>query len=434
MTMQNRPAGPIERLKAVPGLAGWVAEARRTLRYELYAVGRSTENRRRVEDLGGRVTLLVPVGNGLGRAAFDILGGRPEAFDQQIATAMAQARLLEEPTWSLSGAAEYGKVVLLDPFVRDAAELMPQRVRAALVDGLARVPEVRLASAEVFVHKTNTSIVNSEGGAAENDESLYDVEAVLLAGEGATEQEQMVFLKRRRFEDLDLENRIEMEARRALDRVVAERPAAGPRSVVFGPGLLGEFLEFLVTSAAGAAVHRKESPLGVGRPIASPGAAGGDPLIVEVNALFPFGPASYRIDRLGTPGRNLRIVDAGRFVRPHADAQYARYLGIEASGAPGTIQAPPGATPEADLRREDHVEIVALSDFVPQRSSGRFSAEIRLGYDVRGGSRRPIAGGTLTGNALELLAGARWSKEVALHDRYVGPNAARIDSGLRIDA
>ena len=98
-------------------------------------------------------------------------------------------------------------------------------------------------------------------------------------------------------------------------------------AVVFGPGLLGEFLEFLVASAAGAAVHRKETPLGVGRPIASPGAAGGDPLIVEVNALFPFGPASYRIDRLGTPGRNLRIVHGRQVARARPEHGLTNGLG-----------------------------------------------------------------------------------------------------------
>lgn len=432
--MQNRGGGPIERLKAVPGLSGWVAEARRALRYELYVVGRGTENRRRVEDLGGRVTLMTPTADGIGRAAFDILGGRPEAFDAQIDAALSRAKLLSEPAWPLTGAVEFGKVALLDPFVRDTAEMMPQRVRAALLDGLARVPGVRLAAAEIVVHKTNTAIVNSAGAAAENDESLYAIEAVLLAGSGPAEQEQMVLLKRRRFEDFGLEGRIELEARRALDRVAAERPAAGARPVLFGAPLLGEFLDFLAASASGAAVHRRESPLTVGEPVFPLEGPGGDPLIVEANALFPFGPASYRIDGLGTAGTNVRIVDQGRFVRPHADAQYAHYLGVSATGAPGTLQVPPGSVTEEELRRSDHVEIVSLSDFVPQRSSGRFSAEIRLGYEVTGGARRPIAGGTLTGNVLELLMRARWSKDVALHDRYVGPNAARVDAGLRIDA
>lgn len=432
--MQNRPGGPIERLKAVPGLSGWVAEVRRTLRYELYVAGRGTENRRRVEDLGGRVTLFAPSGDGVGRYAFDVLAGRPEAFDQQLDEAVTRARLVPEAPWPLAGAAEYGRVPLLDPFVRDSAELMPPRVRAAILEGVGRVPEARVAAAEIAVSKTNTSIVTSADAAAENDESLYEVELVLLAGSGAAEQEQIVRLKRRRFEDFDLAARVELEARRAIDRVAAGRPTPGSPPVLFGPPLLGEFLHFLTDVAAGPAVFRKESPLTAGRPIFELTGEAGDPLIVEVNALFPFGPASYRIDRLGTAGMNLRIVDDGRFIRPHADAQFAHYLGLSPSGAPGTLQAPPGPHAAADLASGDHVEVVALSDFVPQRSTGRFSAEIRLGYEVRGGARRPIAGGTLTGNVLELLRRARWSKEVGLHDEYVGPNIARVESGLRIDA
>ena len=142
-----------------------------------------------------------------------------------------------------------------------------------------------------------------------------------------------------------------------------------------------------------------------------------------------------RIDGLGTPGGNVRLIENGIFVRPHADAQFAHYLKIDKpTGAPGTIQLPSGKTPLADLQRDRSLEVGAVSDLIPSRGSGRFSAEIRLGYEVTGGTRRPITGGTLTGNVFEALSRARWSKEIALHDRYVGPTWARVEQGLTVIA
>ncbi|TPW11597.1 MAG: putative Zn-dependent protease-like protein, partial [bacterium] len=132
---------------------------------------------------------------------------------------------------------------------------------------------------------------------------------------------------------------------------------------------------------------------------------------------------------------NVRIIENGIFLHPHADAQFAHYLKLDkATGAPGTPQLPPGKVAATDLQRDRYLEIVSVSDLVPSRGSGHFSAEIRLGYEVTGSTRRPVTGGTLTGNVFEILSRARWSREVSLHDRYVGPNTARVEQGLSVIA
>jgi predicted Zn-dependent protease len=170
----------------------------------------------------------------------------------------------------------------------------------------------------------------------------------------------------------------------------------------------------------------------VGQPIAGV-KAGGDPLVLELNALFPFGPDSYRIDGDGVAGRNVRIIDGGVFVSPHAGTQYAHYLKLPfATGAPGTPQMPPGSTEEAALRKGNYLEVVEFSDLSPSLESGRFSAEIRFGYQAVNGHRRPVSGGTISGNIREAFLQARYSKEVGLHDDYVGPNVALFEKGLSL--
>lgn len=424
---------PIERLKSIPGLAAWVVSSRRTRRDEIYFRQNDTESRRSVEHLGGRVDLFTVNGDRAGRASFDIAAGDPGAFDRQVESAMTQARLGTELPFPLAGQSDYGKVYLLDPEARDNLEIMPSRARAAILEGVGRTKGVRLAAAEVFVSKTNTGIVNSAGGAAENDESSYFVEVVLMAGTGASEQEHQARWQRRRFEDLDLANAVQREGERAIDRLSAVRPMAGATPVLFGSELLDEMIAFLVPQTSGAQVFQKSSALTIGKPIAEVGADSGDPLLLELDALFPFGPSSYRIDGLGTAGTNVRIIENGTFVRPHADAQFAHYLKLDKStGAPGTPQLPPGTQAVDDLRRDRYLEIISVSDLLPSRGSGYFSAEIRLAYEVTGATRRPVCGGTLTGNVFEVLSRARWSKEVSLHGGYVGPDFARVESGLTV--
>lgn len=429
------PGGPIELLKAVPGLAGWVAISRKTLRHELYFDGHGVENRRTVEWLGGHVTLLSANGARIGVAGFDISGAGPEQFRRDLETARARGRTVDEPPFALPGApaSGYGKVYLVDPGARDNADMMPLRVRSALEEGLGHEPGARLAAAEISVEKTKEAVTNSAGAAAENDLSMYRIELALLAGPGPREQERLAMLSRRRFEDLDLVKRVALEARRAIDRVEAAPPTPGPTAVLLESEPLGGFIDWLVGATSARNIHRHWSPFTVDRPIASGPA--GDPLLLEVNALFPFGPGSYRIDEWGTAGGNIRVIDRGTFVRPHADPRHAALLRLPAAtGRPGTPQLPPGSMAEADLRGQPGLEVVAFSDLVPDPGSGRFSAEIRLGYEVRGGKRRPISGGTLSGSIPEALWRARWSKEVGLHDRYVGPNVARFESGFTVTA
>lgn len=229
------PNRPIDILKSLPGLAGWSAVSRKTLRYELFFNGQGVENRRVVEDLGGHVTLLARNGKEFGVAGFDISGAGETDFRRQLDQAVARARVGAEPAFELPGPpASYGRVFLVDPGVRDNADVMPLRVRSAIETGLAGAPGVHLSMAEVSVAKTREAVINSAGAAAENDLSDYEVELVLLAGAGSREQERLVSFRRRRFEDMNLSAQVAVEAQRALDRVEAGAPAAGPTAVILG--------------------------------------------------------------------------------------------------------------------------------------------------------------------------------------------------------
>lgn len=426
-------AGLIDTLKSTPGLAGWVATTRQVLRYELYWGPRGTDAERKIEEAGARITIFKEQGGRLGRASFDIGPGRESEMARRLGDAGVQAGLAGQDPWSLPAKPDvYPKVVLLDPEARLNAEFLTRRARSDIDSGLARVPGVRLASGEVFVSKTRESVATSTASAAANDMSQYRITLVFLAGSGPTEQERLFSLARRRYQDLNLADRVALEARRAIDRVEARPPTAGPTPVLFGPDTIGDVLRFLVSATSARALFQKESPLTQGASIYPDGRCTGQPLVLELNATFPFGPESYRIDNEGSAGQNVRVIDGGRFVTPHADAQYAAYLKLPAAtGRPGTPQFPPGTKSEAELRSGDHLEVVQFSDLIPA-PGGAFSAEIRLGYEVRGGKKRPVTGGTVSGNILGALADAHPSKEVGLEDHYVGPGLLRVERGCRV--
>jgi PmbA protein len=424
--------GPLDLLRNRPGLADWIAVSRQTVRLETYFTTLRTEAERRCEEAAGLVTVFKDGAAGRGRATFAITPGRQKSFEADFEQAMYQAGLGGEPAYPVAAKEDYTKVVLLDPDARDSDEFMARRARSEILSALAETPGVKLAGIEFFVSKTKTSVVTSRGAAAENDVSTCLLDLVLLAGEGAAEQERHTLMVRRRYQDLNIVDLVKTEARRSLERLEAVRPEARAMPVLLGPGTLGDFIGHLVQATSGRAVYLRQSPLIVGEPIAA-GKIEGDPLIVELNALFPFGPGSYRIDETGVAGRNVRVIDGGVFATPHADTQYAHYLKLAAAtGAPGTPQLPPGTADEAALRKGNHLEVVQFSDLIPSLESGRFSAEIRFGYQTVNGRRRPVTGGTLSGNIRDAFRHVRYSKEVGLHDQYVGPNAALFEKGLTL--
>jgi PmbA protein len=74
------------------------------------------------------------------------------------------------------------------------------------------------------------------------------------------------------------------------------------------------------------------------------------------------------------------------------------------------------------------VEIIQFSWFDPDPITGDFATEIRFGYLVENGLRKPIKGGQLIGNFMDALADVQWSAETGCFGNYLGPHTARFNN------
>jgi PmbA protein len=153
----------------------------------------------------------------------------------------------------------------------------------------------------------------------------------------------------------------------------------------------------------------------------------GDPLTVWANRMLPFGTASNRFDAEGLPAGRVELIHENVLSTFAASQRYGEYLQIPATGAFGNIELPPGTIPASDLLAEPHVEIVQFSWFNPDTITGDFATEIRFGYLVENGSRKPFRGGQLVGNYMDALADVRWSAETGFFGGYLGPQTARFN-------
>jgi len=121
------------------------------------------------------------------------------------------------------------------------------------------------------------------------------------------------------------------------------------------------------------------------------------------------------------------LIRDNEFVAFAASQRYADYLQIPATGAFGNIELPPGKTRASALLVEPYIEIVQFSWFNPDPITGDFATEIRFGYIVKNGIRKPFKGGQLVGNYMDALANVRWSAEMGFFGSYLGPQTARFN-------
>jgi PmbA protein len=184
------------------------------------------------------------------------------------------------------------------------------------------------------------------------------------------------------------------------------------------------------TLASARAKYAKLSSWEVGKSVFR-GEVKGDPLTVWANRCMPFGVTSDRFDVEGLSAQRVELIRENKLVAFAASQRYADYLQIPATGAFGGVELPPGKTPAVTLLTEPYVEIVQFSWFNPDTITGDFASEIRFGYLVQNGKRRPFKGGQLVGNCMDALANVQWSAETGFFGSYLGPYMARFNE-LRI--
>jgi PmbA protein len=222
--------------------------------------------------------------------------------------------------------------------------------------------------------------------------------------------------------------------RYTLDSLEAGEPVSWQGPVVLRGDALAEFLvggnysgSVIQGLASAAMKYAQLSPWEVGKSVFR-GEVKGDPLNVWANRTLPFGSNSDRFDAEGQPARRVEVIHDNKLSAFIANQRYAEYLNVPATGAFGNIELPAGRTAASDLLSEPYVEIVQFSFFNPDTITGNFATEMRFGYLVENGVRKPFRGGQLVGNYMDALADVRWSAETEFFGAYLGPHTARFNN------
>ena len=417
-------------------LAGWTVRHVQSREAQVYAVRQGIESQRKV---GGerylidvlRKTSAADGSPAVGSGDAALLPG--ENIDHAIEQAALVAGLVANPVYGLPGPAEFPDVPLCDDKLQKNSMETMLGVMEKIQASAAGHREVHLTAAECFGQVQTTHLINSRGINVEQESTSVEVEFVLHGRRGDSETETFNEVSRRRVSDLDLETSIHDRVQYTLDSFDAQQPASWQGPVVLRDDALTIFLagddlngSVIQTLASAASKYAQFSPWEVGQSIFRTEVKG-DPLTVWANRLLPYGTASNRFDAEGLPGKRVELIRENQLSTFAASQRYAEYLKIPSTGAFGNIELPPGATAAADLLAEPYIEIVQFSWFNPDPITGDFATEIRFGYLVKNGTRKPFKGGQLVGNYMDAMADVRWSKETGFFGGYLGPHTARFN-------
>jgi predicted Zn-dependent protease len=425
----------VDALNARKELVGWSLRHILTREAQVYLIGQKVESQRlagqerfRIEVFRHNTGADGSAGMGSGEVTLLSNGDVESAIDK----AALVAGLVTNPVHTLPAPAPIPDVPLLDEAVKRDPLGALDKVTQELLSAGSRLGDVRMTSAEGFADVTSIHHVNSRGIDAEQEMSNVSLEFVLQSRKGEREVETLREWARRRVSDLNLQEEISNTARVTRDLLEAGSPPAWQGPVVLRGQVLADFVSgeklvagSLETLSNAGTKYAQVSNWEVGKPVFK-GEVTGDPLTVWANRTIPFGITSNRFDEEGLPAQRVELIRDNNLVTFAASQRYADYLKLAPTGAFGTLELPAGKWESSALLDEPYVEIALFSWFNPNNITGDFACEIRLGYVVENGVRKPFRGGQLIGNVLDALANVRWGKETALLGHYLGPTMARF--------
>jgi predicted Zn-dependent protease len=426
----------IDALNRRSDLAGWTVRHLISHGTQVYAVLRQTEAQRLVGIEQYKIDVLRRTKDADGNEAVGtgnttVLPGAD--IESAIENAVLTAGLVANPVHTIPGPAPLPDVLLVDTDLQKDTALVTKRVMEQIQASASQNPDVYLTAAECFGEVHTIHLVNSREIDAEEESTQINIEFVLHSRRGDQDVETFVEKRRRRVAVLDIEQEMQRRARQTLDQFELTSAPSWQGPVVLRGGVLATFMAgdnlrggVLQTLGDAEAKYAKYSSWEIGKSVFR-NEVRGDPLTVWANRCIPYGIYSNRFDAEGIPAQRVELIRDNELVAFSASQRYADYLGIPATGAFGGVELAAGQAEASSLLEEPYVEIIEFSWFNPDLITGDFASEIRFGYLVENGVRKPFRGGQLIGNYLDALANMRWSAETGMFGNYLGPHTARFN-------
>jgi PmbA protein len=186
-----------------------------------------------------------------------------------------------------------------------------------------------------------------------------------------------------------------------------------------------ELFEFYHRQSMASSVYHKNSIWEAGDHVQGEEVKG-DRITLKLNPFMKNSTCSRGFDEDGYPLEPVTIIEEGVLKSYSANQRYAHYMGAEPTGTILNTEVKGGRYPAEMLKSKPHMEIAAFSDFSVDYITGDFGGEIRLAWYYDGKDRRPVTGGSISGNICAAHNEIYLSKELQKDNSFEGPMAVKI--------
>lgn len=417
-------------LKKNPEIKEWTITSTKRSREELYLIFNQIESLRQIDSQDFVINIYIEQQVGgkkmTGTAVVNFNRTITAAeLDQKLTDAVFSAKLALNPYYQLSAKAdnklEYNTC---DPQIALNPRAVLLDVQKRIASKFAQNPDVRCASAEIFVTLGNRFFHTSSGVECNEPYSVVIMEAVILSGDAENEVESNLIAREMFLVNLDLENLLDRYIGYALDNKTAILPVSGKYPVIFTEEALGNFFNYYESQVSGSMLYNRMNKFKVGDLLIKN--AEGDKLTISYKPDLPGGTGTNKYDGYGTLLEEFTVIEDNYFKKIVADKKYADYLQCPVTGSQSNLVIKPGKLGYNELLEDGCLILSRFSTFTPSGVTGSFSGEIRNGLFYKDGKFTPIKGGSVTGMMDEGCRAVWFSKETIQSGNYFGPRYIKM--------
>ncbi len=397
--------------------------------YELFFVKGKLETTRRTNTCDKEITVYVNHGDFKGDSAFIIYPSTtPEEIETLIQQAVEKALLIDNPMYELPTAGT-GQFQVESNFqglsLNDIAGVIADAVFHAEGDN-----NTSLNSVEIFVNQITETVINSRG--IDKTQIKYNAMVETIPTYNGS-KESVELYHQYNFSSLD-SDAISEEIRKKLQEVKARYEATKPEATLEGNVILNklELSELFADIAYDlnySAVYSKANVHSKGDMIQKE--LSGDAINITMVGEADGNIGSAKFDPDGMALTDIQLVENGKAINYFGSNRFGQYLGETPTGMLRCLKVAPGTANAGSFTQSPCLEVLSMSGLQVDSYNDYIGGEVRLAYYNDGNSITPVTGISITGKLSEVLNSIRLSEDIAVHDKYMGPEKALL-SGMKI--
>lgn len=284
-------------------------------------------------------------------------------------------------------------------------------------------------SAELFLDKIKTRILNSEGVDASYETYRGELEFITNWKEEGSEEVEL-------YEDIrfsDYDERLITESVDEMLKICRDKAIARPTPVlkdtpvILSGGPVKEFFNYYYSKAAARSVYEETSTAKLDENIQGDNVKG-DKVNITLDPYLDNSTASAPYDEDGLRLARTSLYEDGILKRYWGNTRFSHYLGINPTGTIRNILVEGGSKTLEEIKKGPYLELKVFSDFQMDTLTGDFAGEIRLGWYNDGEKIVPVTGGSISGNINEVHKEMYLSKEINKINNFSGPKSIKLQN------